>query len=108
MPDPTLAQLSGARDDRMRFWLSLVIVVGFVGFSTLMVFRPTALDRVIIGTIISAWALTMKDVSGYFFGSSSGSKLKTMQANPENKVTLTAPAAATTTVMKTDAESKPE
>jgi hypothetical protein len=87
MPDPTAAQASGAADDRMRFWLSVAIVAGFLAFITLVALKPAQLPGDTLGIIVGAWIMMLKDVSGYFFGSSSGSKMKSILANPENQVT---------------------
>jgi hypothetical protein len=105
MPEPTPAQLSGASDDSMRFWLAVIVCVGLFGFIGLAFFKPPQLPGDVTGVIIGYFAGWVSAIVGFYFGSSSGSKIKTMQANPDNQLTLTTPAAATTTVVQTG---KPE
>lgn len=74
---------SGALDDRMRFWLAVIVAVGFFGFITFSSIYPSKLPGDTLGTVVGYVSGFLSAVVMFYFGSSSGSKLKTMQGAKE-------------------------
>lgn len=107
MPDLTPAQATGAEDDRMRGKLAFFLCGGLFIFVGLSFFKPPQLPGDTVGVILGYFAGWVSAIVGFYWGSSSGSKQKSMQQSPENRTTLTAPVnASTTTVIKTDAKAE--
>lgn len=85
-PSGTAAAIiqSGAGDDQMRFWLALTLVIGFFAYITFASIFPSKLPGDTLGTIVGYISGFVSAVVMFFFGSSSGSKLKTMQGAKGN------------------------
>ena len=80
---PTASQASGAFDDRMRGWLSVIIIVGLFGFIGIAFVYPPKLPGDTVGVILGYLSGWVSAIVSFYWGSSSGSKLKTMQENKQ-------------------------
>ena len=66
-------------DDDRRFWLALVLALGFFGFIIFISIRPTNLLPEVLGTIVGYISGFLSAVVMFYFGSSSGSVSKSKQ-----------------------------
>jgi hypothetical protein len=64
-------------DDRTRLILAIVILVTFGAYVWKLTYGPTTGDQTLIGAGLGYMAAIAQAVVQYFFGSSSGSALKT-------------------------------
>jgi len=70
---------SNVFDDQMRGRLAVIIVVGFFGFIGLAFFFPPQLPGDTLGVILGYLAGWVSAIVFFYWGSSSGSKMKSMQ-----------------------------
>ncbi len=81
-PDSALPQsprqASELFDDKTRWWIALFTMAGTFGYIYGITFWPVQLDKTTMGTILGGVIIWNGIVLTWYFGSSSGSKVKGM------------------------------
>ncbi len=83
-PNNPQIEASGRFDDRMRGWLSVLILLGLFGFIGLAFVVPPKLPGDTVGVILGYLSGWVSAIVSFYWGSSSGSKLKSMQQGGQN------------------------